>query len=323
VPVPKRVSIFCAAALVFSGARASLSADVPAALDLGNVIEINLEPGASHAFFLSLPPGAAADLVLTQRCGTVDLELRAADQDARTLRSEAGTLGRIDVPLVATGAQQWSVMVRTRKPKEGASFSLAISVPHATTPVDTARSAAFAHYADAEQLRRTNYRETVVVQRAPDMDARTRGEYLAAEAGYLVAVDACGLRRTRIGLARMQVAIGDYTAARRSAESALAVECTDDAAERAQALKTIGMAAAYQGDFAASADAAEIALALYQQTGDKRYEGIVLGNLSDVYMELGETDRALAAKVSSSRARAWQRFIWRAASWPRLCAITA
>ena len=300
--MPNRESIFCAAALLCLGAPECFSAESAAVLDAARVIEIHLEAGASRAFGLSLPAGAAADLVLTQRSGTVDLDLRAADQDARTLRTEAGIGGRIDVPLVAAGAQQWSVVVRTRKPTESASLSLGVSVPHATTPEDTARSAAFAHYAGAEQLRRTNYRETVVVERAPDIDSRTRAEYLAAAAGYLVAGDACGLRRTQIGLARMLVAVGDYTAARSSAASALAANCDDDPAERAQALKTIGMAAAYQADFAAAAAAAESALALYQQTGDRRYQGIVLGNLSDVYMELGATDRALAAATGSLQA---------------------
>ena len=62
------------------------------------------------------------------------------------------------------------------------------------------------------------------------------------------------------------------------------------------------MAAAYQGDFTSSADAAERALALYGQTGDRRYQGIVLGNLSEVYMQLGSTERALAAATGSLQA---------------------
>jgi CHAT domain-containing protein len=142
----------------------------------------------------------------------------------------------------------------------------------------------------------------VVTQRSVDIEERTRAAYVAAEAKYAAAGDGCGQRRTRIGLSRMEVALGNHAQARIAAEAALTAVCEGDAAEQAQALKTIGMAAAYQGDFTASAEAAERALSLYQETGDRRYQGIVLGNLSEVYMELGATDRALAAANGALRA---------------------
>jgi CHAT domain-containing protein len=288
--------------LLCLGAPAGLPAEVHTALDPGQVLDIRLEAGATRELELSLPAGAAADLILTQLSGLVDLDLRASDQETLNLRTEAGVQGLIDAPLVAVAAQRWSVVVRTRKQNEGARLSLALSTSHAATPADAARSAAFAHYAEAERLRRTNYRETVVIERAPDVDARTREAYRAAEAAYLLAGDACGLQRTRIGLARMQVAIGDYSGARDTASAALDAACEDGPAERAQALKTIGMAASYQADFAASAAASERALALYRQTGDLRYQGVVLGNLSGVYVELGATDRALASATGSLQA---------------------
>ena len=86
-----------------------------------------------------------------------------------------------------------------------------------------ARNAAFARYVEAEQLRRANYRETVIVAHAADIDQRTQGAYAAAGALYQAAQDACGLRRARIGWSRMQVAMGNYATARATAQSALDV----------------------------------------------------------------------------------------------------
>jgi len=274
----------------------------PVALVPGTQLEVRLDAEVNTQYAVSLPEGTAAVLELTQRDGFIDLELQDGTAAAIQVRTEAGIDGHIEAPLLATKASRWTVIVATRKGKGGATFSLRLSDPHTATPIDEFKRSAFEHYVEAEQLRRVNYRETVVTRRSADIDERTRAAYSAAESQYAAAGDGCGQRRARIGLSRMEVALGNLAQARRAAEAALAAECEGDAAERAQALKTLGMAAAYQADFTASAAAAEQALAFYEQTGDQRYQGIVLGNLSDVYMQLGSTDRALAAANGALRA---------------------
>jgi CHAT domain-containing protein len=188
-----------------------------------------------------------------------------------------------------------SLCRNTRNNLGPATVKLRLSLPHPVTERDRARNSALLHYAEAEYSRRTHFRETAVVGRSKDIDDQTLQAYLAAERDYAGIGDNCGLQRVRIGMARLAVAQGRHDAARSAAESALTATCDSEAAESAQALKTLGMAAAYQGDFAASAAASEHALALYQQTADIRYQGIVLGNLSDVYMQMGATERALQA----------------------------
>jgi tetratricopeptide (TPR) repeat protein len=280
-----------------------LAADAePISLAPGNALEIRLGPDATADYSVTLPQGMASSVELIQRSGVVDLELRDDSGAKLDVRTEAGVDGRIEAPLLASSSTHWSVVVSARKGKTDATFSLRLSDPHPATQIDASKSAAFDRYVEAEQLRRANYRETVVTRRSSDIDDRTRAAYAAAAAQYLAAADGCGERRARIGQARMEVALGNHAQGRSVAEVALAAHCDDDPAERAQALKTIGMAAAYQADFAASADAAEQALTLYEQTGDLRYQGIVLGNLSDVYMALGATDRALAAANGSLQA---------------------
>jgi tetratricopeptide (TPR) repeat protein len=285
------------------GATLPFAADaVPVTLAPGIPLEIQLDADAMAEYSVALPEGTATALELTQLRGFVDLELRDDADLVLDVRTEAGLDGHIEAPLLASRARQWRLIVSARKGKGGATLSLRLSDPYPATQIDALKSSAFEHYVEAEQLRRANYRETVVTRRSDDINERTRAAYAAAESRYTAAGDGCGQRRTRIGLSRMEVALGNHAQARSAAEAALAADCEGDTAERAQALKTIGMAAAYQGDFTASADAAERALALYEQTGDQRYQGIVLGNLSEVYMQLGATDRALAAANGALRA---------------------
>lgn len=290
----------CVFLALFAISSAPDAADEPSAeLPPDSTIDVALTAGSTSEFIVDLPPGTAADLRLVQRSGSIDLRLiDAADRDSK-LRTESGMAGVAEAPLLASTSAHWRIVLATRIDRGASNATLSLSPRRPATEQDAERGSAFGHYVEAERLRFLNFKETKVTPRSAEVDGQTRAEYAAAEAGYTAAQDACGLRRTRIGLARMEVAHGNYARGRAVAESAATLACEGDTAERAQMLKTIGMAAAYQGDYAASADAAEQAVALYQQTGDLRYQGIVLGNLSDVYMHLGETDRALAAANDS------------------------
>ena len=253
--------------------------------------QLTAKPGIRYT--AALAPGDAAEFLLTQVEGAVDLKFEDGAGAQLSIRTEAGRRGRVQATLVAGTGSHWQITVTPRRSR--ATFDVALSPVHMATAADRARLAAFRDYAAAELLRRANYRETVIKDRAADIDARTRNSYAAAIRQFGLLGDGCGQRRAQIGLARMEVAVGNYPKARSLIEQSLGAQCVGDVAEQAQALKTRGMAAAYQGDFADSAAAAESALDLYKKTGDVLYQGVVLGNLSSVYMELGATDRALAA----------------------------
>jgi tetratricopeptide (TPR) repeat protein len=283
-------------------AASSTAAEPSLELMPGTAAELQVAAGSAREVTVDLPAGTASNLDLIQRTGFVDLELRGDGMAALSLRTEAGVDGLIQAPLLASKSAHWIVLVSARAGKGAATVSLRLSSARSIIAPDSFESTAFEHYVEAERLRRANYRETVVTARSEEIDTRTRDAYQAAETEYAAAADGCGLRRARIGRARMEVALGNYVLARSVAETAMGVACDGDLAERAQALKTIAMAAAYQGDFKASADADEQALALYEKTGDLRYQGIVLGNASAVYMQLGATDRALAAANGALRA---------------------
>jgi tetratricopeptide (TPR) repeat protein len=270
----------------------------PSELAPGTEHTVELPAGSMQEFRVSLPDGMAADIDMTQRAGFVDIELQGGKPGVN-VRTESGTRGRIEAPLLGSQSTQWRVEVMPRKDKGSGTVELRLSPLRRATRADQLRFSAFAHYTEADRLRFENFRETAVTSRPVEVTDRTRGAYEMAMKQYSAAADGCGMRRAQIGLSRLLVALEQYSAARSAAQSALGSECAGDLAEQAQALKTLGMAAAYQGDFNAAADADERALALYRRTGDLRYQGIVLGNLSAVYMQLGETDRALAAATGA------------------------
>ena len=276
-------------------------------LSPGTEQQVEIPAGTTRQFTLSLPAGTAADLEVTQRAGFVDVEFRGGDElrggdDVLKLRTESGLLGRMQATLLAAKSERWLLTLVPRKGKGAGAVGIRVSSLRQASATDQLKASAFEHYVEAEALRYANYRETVVTARPADITARTRAAYTTAEAQYAAAGDGCGVRRARIGLSRMEVNLEQYAEARATAEAALTATCDDDFAEQAQALKTLGMAAAYEGDFSASGVAAEGALHLYEKTGDLRYQGIVLGNLSAVYMQLGETDRALAAAHGALKA---------------------
>ena len=256
-------------------------------------IDKTLTANDAETLVIAVPAEAAGLLSLHQREGLIDVQVDLTAGQVLSLRSEAGRGAAIEVVLDGASATRWTVTVRPRK--AGASFSATLMPFHAAREADHQRLAALRLYADAEQLRRDNFRETTTTARDPAVEARTRSAYAQALAGYEQAGDACGVLRSRIGRSRLEVSLGHYAAARADAGAALAAGCEAAVAERAQALKTLGMAAAYQGEFAESVRNASAALQLYQQTGDRRYQGIVLGNLSAVYLQQGATDHALDA----------------------------
>jgi hypothetical protein len=143
-----------------------LAADAePISLAPGNALEIRLGPDATADYSVTLPQGMASSVELIQRSGVVDLELRDDSGAKLDVRTEAGVDGRIEAPLLASSSTHWSVVVSARKGKTDATFSLRLSDPHPATQIDASKSAAFDRYVEAEQLRRANYRETVVTRR--------------------------------------------------------------------------------------------------------------------------------------------------------------
>jgi CHAT domain-containing protein len=87
---------------------------------------------------------------------------------------------------------------------------------------------------------------------------------------------------------------GKFEEARALLEQAVALAPTDDVPQQALAWKTLSTVQADLGEYLSAIKANLIALELYRATGDVYWQGIVLGNLSSDYEELGQVDKALA-----------------------------
>jgi tetratricopeptide (TPR) repeat protein len=290
------ITLRCCASWILAAMALAFGAGAQASeLRAGADLEVQAPADQPQEFTVTLSDGMAVDLEMTQLAGFVDLELRKEIGAPLKVRTESGLLGRIEATLLASQSRRWLIIVGPRKGKGAGTVRLRLSTLRRESDADRFKASAYEHYVEAEALRFANYRETKVIARSAEITAQTRGAYDLAEAQYAAATDGCGRRRALIGRARMEVALENYAQGKATAEAALTAACIDDPAEQAQALKTSGMAAAYLGDFNGSAEAAERALAIYRKTGDVRYQGIVLGNLSEVYMQLGATERALSA----------------------------
>jgi len=82
-----------------------------------------------------------------------------------------------------------------------------------------------------------------------------------------------------------------FTDARLLLEQAVALAPADDAPEQALAWKTLSTVRYDLGEYQAAIEAGITALGLYRTTGDRYWQGIVLGNLSSVYAEIAKAPR--------------------------------
>ncbi|HUB28971.1 MAG TPA: CHAT domain-containing protein [Terracidiphilus sp.] len=87
---------------------------------------------------------------------------------------------------------------------------------------------------------------------------------------------------------------GEFDEARALLQQATALPPADDDAFQALAWKTLSTARYDLGDFHGAIQASDRAIELYRATGDRYWQGIVLGNLSSVYSELGQPRDAVA-----------------------------
>ncbi|WP_293370903.1 CHAT domain-containing protein [Nevskia sp.] len=286
-----------AACALLLGLSLPIAASEPLPLAPGDILSEALAGGESRDYRVALAAGQAAQLRLEQT------GLRALDLVWTTpatlapIRPAAGRGAAREQMLVAsTSAAVWTFRIAARGKGQPVAYRLALAAAHPQREVDVRRAAADQALARADLLRLA----------AGSSESATRGgeaSLRAATAAYRDAIarwqalgDGCGERRSAAGLARLQFARSDYPAAAASARRAIAAGCARDAAaDLAEAERTLGAALAYQSDLVAAIAAQERALALYRQTGDQRFEGVVLGNLSANYAETGQSARALAA----------------------------
>lgn len=299
----KRIAGLTIALLAGFLAPAARAADA-AVLRPGDTQTVQLAPGEHARYRINLPRGHSAVLSIRQQDGMLHLRARAGDADeSPVLQTQAGRAAMLRLYLVAEAASGWDVDIAAAKPERAVSFAVELGIEHAIGASDRRGAKAERLYAEAETIRRAAG-GVESGRGSGDVDAARR-RYREAASLWTRSGDACAALRAGSGLARLELAQARYPQAQAAAERALAHGCgaADPAfdAERAVARRTLAAALGYQGDFEASAEQSERALALYRRTGDRRFEGVVLGNLSAVYRSLGETRKALQTATDALR----------------------
>jgi len=282
----------------------AVAADVARAatsLSPGQSLEREIESDKVHEYQVEIGRGSASDLRLIQIEPLLTLHFSGPDgTELGPFKTQSGRFGLIGLTLAAGGdaAGIWRIRITPDRP--GVKYRLTLSPTRPAHAEDDLRSNAERAFWNAE-----------VQRRALKPESGTAA-FMAAEQAYGAAItnwrkagEDCGLLLARTGLARLHFAGGKFARARNAAEQALHHSCLGeaelaDAAETAAAQRTLASALGYLGKLDAAAEAHRAALALYERTGDARFQGVVLGNLAAVERERGATGAALEAAMRSA-----------------------
>lgn len=275
-----------------SGPRPGLAAtfadqDAPETRKLG--------PNETQETPIRLLEHQAVDIDVEQVSGSVVVQWQEGSGKESTARiSEDGNHGHVRVTIVADKTGTWRFRVAPRK-AQPVEYKVYLGAPRVSRDDDIERAVAGDALAQAEDLRNKGAKANAVL---------AGSDYREAITQYQKAKDSCGVRNSLNGLAHLQIATQQYAAARTSTEQGIAERC-DDPASKAQSLRTFQSAVSRLGDLEAKISSGEEALAIYRQTGDLGYQGLVLGNLSGAYAQEGATGEALqAAQEALDLARA-------------------
>ena len=276
------------------------SAPAPAAVQLlpGTVLRDGADSAAGREYRVSLAAGQVAELRLRQ-LGDRAPELKwSGDAGLPPLRLSAGRAALRSMSLLAERDSVWQFRIAAKSSGYTAEYELSLGPAHAVLAADRARGEAQRALALADDLRLASGSSESGGHGGQAAVAKAAAAYDAAAAAWRALGEGCGRRQVLSGLARLYFAHGDYRAVARTTSAALQLHCAVDGepagtADRAELMRTLGAALNYQGDFAAAATMQRRALALYRQTGDRRFQEVVLGNLSDDDVQTGQLGRAL------------------------------
>ena len=264
--------------------------------------------GQSQEFSRDLLANQALDIDIEQLSGTVALEWKDAAGEPIPFRfTQDGRHGHILATVVADGPGVWrfTVTPRAARPVE---YQILVSPPRSASEDDITRAAAGTALARAEKSRLT-FRATGGKTLAPGDQSRiqnasvevgnTQADYESAITLWRKLADACEVRNALNGLAHFQIALGHYQEAFAAGHQALAEVCADPIS-RAHALRVTQSAAEWLGDLDATIDTGEQALPIYHESGDRLFEGMILGNLSSAYVEEGAAGKGLESARKAS-----------------------
>ncbi len=276
-----------------------------AALRPGASHAVRLAPGEHARYRISLPRGRSALLSLRQQDGMLHLRARAGDaDDSPLLQARPAARRCCACHLVAETASSWDVDVAAAKLERAVSFTVELGAEHATRAGDRDGAKAEHFYAEAETLR-CAAGGVEGGRGSGDVDvARRRYREAASLCGYIWATPAqrCAPAAAWLASNWRRRAIRrrkrPRNARSRTAATPPIPRSTPSAPSRGAPWRP---RSATRASSRRPPNRASVRSPCTAAPATRRFEGVVLGNLSAVYRSLGETHKALQAAADALR----------------------
>jgi CHAT domain-containing protein/tetratricopeptide (TPR) repeat protein len=258
-----------------------------------------LPAGALQTLSLVVPEGSIAFVEIEQLQGSAFASI-AGVAPALEFGSDAGVHSVVRVPVIGNSAGVSQIQLQSRDHYLPVRLQVTMPAPRAALPADQDTLTAYVTFAKADSLRRT--RQTSSTPSALEL-------YDKAIALAEKIADRSLEEQAWIGKSRFSMYVaGDYGPALQDAQHAVQLISSEDEATRgpamavaAQAWKNLSSANSFLARYPEMIDATNRSLALYRRLGDLYWQGILEGNVANVYLETGDTTHAL---VSAQRALA-------------------
>ena len=269
---------------------AGLQATVP--LAASETRKFQLGPGEHKNFLYEAVAQAAISIsfVQTEEMLSVKWSSGGTLQVPRT--NHAGLRSAIRFFLVPGEKTQETFDISCLHTRLSCAGTVTVSVARPAVPADANIAAHEQMLAEAEDVRRHGNETSwpVALEKF-----RTAAEFFQASG------DGARRRAALNGEAGLLLyRLSDYRAAHNAAvESTLVDTGEADLQGQGLAWKTLSSVEYFLGDYSASIRTVEKAIALYKQTGDDYWQGILLGNVAYTYREIGDTKHALECSAQA------------------------
>ncbi len=274
--------------------RSAIALAVMSGVVLGNglaqarTVSLQLKPGQSQTLVVPLERNQTVLLHLHLQGGIIGVAQKAPDGSSRPLWPiDLGRGAALTYGMGGSNPGNYTLEITSLEHERLAEVSVEIDASAPVNQSSTDLRDAEDLLANAELIRRHRPGAPAGVDAAQLYD---RAIALAAK------LDDTPLKRLILTQNARYLLFGQssFTGAEALLEQAVALPPANDAAQQALAWKTLSSARYDLGEYQPAIKAGLAALDLYRQTGDLYWQGVVLGNLSSVYGEIGQNADALA-----------------------------
>jgi CHAT domain-containing protein len=261
----------------------------------GKSLSLDIPAGERHAVSFTLCSGCFAEIRIEHLRWMISAYVSGPDMhDGLPRTSDAGLHSIIHIPVIGTADPAWTLEIAAAVPNSAA-VRVTMTTPRPALTEDRLRVEGSNALARGEWQRRAGG-----TSGAPAAIASYDAAIATAQRNGDTHLEALALLgKARVFLYRT----GDYRAGLKTSLEAMTLvkswnspqEPREDLALDAFAWKVLSSSYYFLAEYPEMIDATNQSLALYRNLGDRYWEGILEGNVSNVYMETGDMQHALSA----------------------------